>query len=340
MAECQVCGAAVVRPVWCPDCQALAYCGSKHLKQHAQETHAGEECARMRSQMQSGPAIRSDDLEFSDLLAADTADDDHVCLLLEALGAHNSGAYASLCICHKVTERVDDHTITGLPSAGNTAADPPICAQIHSWSAYCSWRGMSLSSPAPLILTWPLALWHSVECLLPSKPAVLMAAPERASATQQHRTLRILVAGADAVEVTQQACLMELLHLWPQLGTIMVALIGPHVAAPQHGTVKVHAHNDGRAVHVACFQGCAHQEMDSIASFLEHPHRPSASSEDLTQPCRTDQAAPPEHDGGMCSHLPDVAFCPNAGLAAYTTWEETLKLLAEAQVGKALRPLW
>ena len=99
MAECQLCGAFAPSPAWCPDCQALAYCGVQHLKRHSRDVHGGSECDRMRKQMQSSDAIKSKGLEYSALLAAEAPDEDHICFLLEVLGVHCCGPYACLCKC-------------------------------------------------------------------------------------------------------------------------------------------------------------------------------------------------------------------------------------------------
>lgn len=131
-----------------------------------------------------------------------------------------------------------------IPVSCMLSAEPADCKRVHSWPTYCAWRSISLSSPTPLLLTWPLTLWHSVERLLPIKPPLLTFA--RADAATETNTLCILVGGAASVEVAQQACLLELLHLWGAVGRIMVALVGPGVAACKHGSVRVLDNGDKR----------------------------------------------------------------------------------------------
>jgi hypothetical protein len=50
---CQLCGSAAAEPmVPCDGCRALFYCSDKHRRIHAKMAHDGEECARMRGQLQ------------------------------------------------------------------------------------------------------------------------------------------------------------------------------------------------------------------------------------------------------------------------------------------------
>lgn len=116
---------------------------------------------------------------------------------------------------------------------------------IDSWPAFCKWRGISLSSPLPLLLTWPLTLWHSVERLLDSK-AVLSDDRQDSCAIGKQKVLRVLVAGAAAVEVSQLACLRELQHLWPAIGMFLVALVGPGISIEEHGSMHVLGHDGTR----------------------------------------------------------------------------------------------
>lgn len=118
---------------------------------------------------------------------------------------------------------------------------------IQSWSDFCKWRGVGLSSPTPLIMTWALTLWHSVECLLACKAVRSTdCRSDCPSAIGEQKRLRVVIAGAAAVEVAQLASLCELLHLWPEPETILVALVGPGTALSNHGSVQVLRHGGDR----------------------------------------------------------------------------------------------
>lgn len=70
---------------------------------------------------------------------------------------------------------------------------------------------------------------------------------------------------------------------------------------------------------------CFHDACDE-AGCLQAPKQ---------QGCKVTASAKAEESPSASSHglsQPDVVFLPNAGLAAYTSWEPTLRLLQELQV--------
>ena len=97
-------------------------------------------------------------------------------------------------------------------------------------------------------------------------------------------------------------------------------------------TLRKHIHACRRVV-VMCFHGHVHEQMESVVSFFENRGRVPASN------CCPNQAADDGHTSGMQRAdgwrggvWPHVTFLPNAGLAAYSTWSETLQLLTDAKV--------
>lgn len=115
---------------------------------------------------------------------------------------------------------------------------PASSVDMQSWPIFCTWRGVGLSSPTPLLMTWTLTLWHSVECLLDCKADRSTDCHSEYAIGGQKR-LRVVIAGAAAVEVAQLATLRELLYLWPKPETILVALVGPGIALSKHGSVHM-----------------------------------------------------------------------------------------------------
>jgi hypothetical protein len=57
MLACQLCGATPEPLIPCDGCGAMFYCSDMHRRLHAQAAHDGDECARMRAQLQRAQVI-------------------------------------------------------------------------------------------------------------------------------------------------------------------------------------------------------------------------------------------------------------------------------------------
>lgn len=134
------------------------------------------------------------------------------------------------------------HVLSPMPSAQTST----VC----SWPGYCLWRGLPLSSPAPVALASALTLWYH------SFPAVLaMECAADARMPREVKVVRVAVIGAD-VEVPLAAAFVELLALWPAATRIEIAFVGPHVKQSVHGQSREWISNANGTV-TACSAGGA-----------------------------------------------------------------------------------
>ena len=283
----------------------------------------------MRIQMQSAAELGNSGLRYSHLLAGEhEPGPDVTCFQLELINAHD-GCYKALCRCaadagayqrerqgaalrcraapcrlrpRTLARSAGPHsveaTLRSLPSPAEAAT-----ASLTSWPEYCTWRGLTLSSPAPVALSAAVTLWHGLAAVLPQAgPEGLPLArslPDRIA----DGTLHVLVAGAD-VEVPLRHTFLELFVLWPHLQQLQLTFAGPDVPTQLHGRSEMHRSSNGRIAHMHFKHGFVHN-CDGDAS------SPSASSTEA---------------------VPDIALLGNAGLAAYASWTPTLLYLKQCQV--------
>lgn len=351
LVECQACGRLCDGSVSCPTCRAMFYCRPQHKAAHWRSQHRFE-CARMALQKLRSEELRALPFSFtSEATAQVDASEVTICSFLVRRGLHGRGIWQAQCGCSYLagsqygtlggTDCWDGATWHAAFGSPPLAAAPPIAAppppatsllrdcggctdgssarradaplmsapSAAGWLDYYTWRRLPLDSPACLVLHTALTVFH---CLRIAAAARSAPFPPAAGALV---TVHIL--GPER-ELDELAALRELLALLPHVD-LRVNLVGPAVPESRDGEVTSFSPPPGEEPpEVNCAAGkacCSRQELDPA------PPAPGRLTLHLRRghyhelhPALA-QVAPP----------PDLVFAPNAGLAAYDTWQPTVR---------------
>ena len=147
----------------------MSYCSPQcQSKDHA-ATH-GKECSNFGRYMSRDVGVRLSDNGGEEpewlKLAMDHQCDESYCEQLERLGVHDNAAYRLLCGCQGAPS---PHRALIDPIPGTIDEEPAV---VHdNWLSYYRARGLPLSSPIAVLLSFPLTLYHILMHHLQHAPA-------------------------------------------------------------------------------------------------------------------------------------------------------------------------
>ena len=131
---------------------------------------------------------------------------------------------------------------------------------IKNWSSWCLFRGVSVDSPAPLVLHNALTVYHALCCAVPH---VLSGA---------QATVRIHLVGVEGNEVFGIGTFAEVATLLPATTALEIQLVGPGVPKERDGEVVELIREGGGATAKATLLWC--QDYTSFAASDERYLRP------------------------------------------------------------------
>lgn len=255
----------------------------------------------MAVQMQRAPELYDFPFSFAHqttrLLEAEESTN---CSLLESWGFHGAGLWKASCDCFQIAEGASQANGDWNLPASSCPCRPPKdspASALQSWEEFYNWRGLPFDSPVALILHWPLSLYHAI-CISQSQ-------------IRNPKSLRVHYLGPER-ELAQLPAFVELLALFP--GTALhIDFVGPAVPV----------FRDGESLEFSTFcrcsdVDCACKNSDSVLS------RGSVTMSlwrGLYHDRHAELGAPP-----------DLIFAANAGLAAFSSWHPTLRLIESLNV--------
>ncbi|KAH9609165.1 hypothetical protein KSS87_002391 [Heliosperma pusillum] len=177
-------------------------------------------------------------------------------------------------------------------------ADPvSLSKQLSCWKEYYDWRSIPTDSPVALLLQWPLTIYHAVQLNIHRMP----------NCETSKQIINIHYLGPDK-ELFQVAAFGELLALLPQYH-VHIELVGP--AVPEH--------RDGEIINLDIFACC---DDGDCKCKMPNESRSSAVTLRLLKGFYHDRFRDVVKDG-----FPHLIVAPNAGIAAYPSWKESIELI-------------
>ncbi|EPS59438.1 hypothetical protein M569_15370, partial [Genlisea aurea] len=159
------CGEAASRR--CDRCRAVGYCSLSHQVSH-RSIHKIE-CDRFRRQMNRADVLSDFPFTFYvEPSKVQVVSFEKRCSFLARHGVHGLGMW--ICECSCGSSLINFDTISFIPdwllsSELCPCNEPSISLQgrLSSWKDYCEWRHLPLSSPAAVILHWPLTVYWAIQ---------------------------------------------------------------------------------------------------------------------------------------------------------------------------------
>lgn len=191
------------------------------------------------------------------------------------------------------------NALVGFPTPIISAQYPisPLTKQLSCWKEYYEWRSISLDSPVALLLHWPLTIYHALQ---------LNDSRIRSRDVSKHINIHYL--GPDK-ELIQLAVFGELLALLPDYD-VHIDFVGP--AIPEY--------RDGEKTYLHSYVCCDDRDCE-----CKDPSEASCGSVVTLQLLKGFY-----HDRFkdlMKDSFPHLIIAPNAGVAAYPSWMETVELI-------------
>ncbi|KAK9675737.1 hypothetical protein RND81_11G027000 [Saponaria officinalis] len=285
----------------CDVCQAVAYCSLSHQILHSRDHR--KECRRLKEQMENAHIVNEFPFPFSEEATTQICEKKGSrCSFLARRKLHEIGMWSHECPCRLSDVR---DTLPVLVKCWNLSSmfapctDPvsPLTKQLSSWKEYYKWRSIPLDSPAALLLQWPLTIYRAVQLNVHRMP----------NSEASKEILNIHYLGPDT-ELSQLAVFGELLALLPQFH-VHIELVGP--AVPQH--------RDGERVNLDTFAYCDDKDCKCK---MPNEGTSSAVTLRLLKGFYHDRFRDTVKD---C--FPHLIVAPNAGIAAYPSWKETIELI-------------
>ncbi|KAH7435674.1 hypothetical protein KP509_06G074800 [Ceratopteris richardii] len=178
------------------------------------------------------------------------------------------------------------------------------CSLLRSWADYYRWRGLPLDSPVAILLHYPLTLYYSLQ-LMASKIAV--------NDLLSKGTLRVHYLGPKQ-ELDQIEIFAELSALFG-IDHIHIDFVGPDVPSFRNLT-ELQLTSFAKCSDGDC--KCKSAPNNGVRNFLVNIKMWKGLYHDVYE----------ELAEGF---PPDIIFAPNAGLAAFSSWIPTLKLIKGLQ---------
>ncbi|KAI8467415.1 MAG: hypothetical protein J3K34DRAFT_523738 [Monoraphidium minutum] len=238
------------------------------------------------------------------------------------------------------------------PSAAKAARQ--ITPHITCWASHYAAAGLSVASPAALLLHHPLSLWHCLAAVLPGRGRPLPRAPG---------PLVIHYLGPRE-ELAYLPVFLELPLLLPPGTHVALHMVGPDVPPAQHGAARAwRGLPGGGSLEIVLWSGAYHEVMEGAAAAAaaaahgdharpqqqrqrrwegqqqqeqggeqQQQEEEEAEGQGRQQEGRMQGAAGPSMCGGLAAP-PHLVFAPNAGLPAFPSWLPTLTRLLAPRAG-------
>ncbi|KAJ7543504.1 hypothetical protein O6H91_09G040700 [Diphasiastrum complanatum] len=307
-------GGACVGPARrrCGSCGAVRYCSVAHQRAHWLEHK--ESCQRMVRQMEEAEALN----EFPFPFTKEFAIDNHMpCSFLEKLGLHGKGLWKGECKClnlKSVTIKGQAENDEGWHLRSSlcpcTAPPRPDVGEIKDWSSYYGWRQLPLCSPVALLLHQPLTLFHALS---------LIGGRNANFSTTSQNSLNIHYLGPER-EIDQIGVFAELLCLLPRI-QINIDFVGPAVPSSR----------DQEIVSLCGYAKCLDDDCDCKFSSLRNEEIRQGNSDRFHRNLTIQFWKGLYHDRYeelAKKGKADLVLAPNAGVAAFPSWRETIELLS------------
>ncbi|KAI3497724.1 hypothetical protein L1887_33221 [Cichorium endivia] len=289
----------------CGGCGAVFYCSVSHQISHWR-VHK-EECGRLKQQMccvlllNDFPFTFSQEATYRVCGKVETR-----CSFLEKQGIHQVGIWIHECSCGaSITSSDHSRSEKGwsLSSKLSPCGGPlsKLKKQLSSWNDYYEWRGIPLDSPVALLLHWPLTIYHAIQ-LASSKQLIPETTDE----------LCIHYLGPER-EIYQLAVFGELQALLPGV-QVHIDFVGPAIPHDRDGEtidLRRYAH----CIEANCSCKYENGEFSSTITISLHSGFYHDRYTQLTK-----------------EFLPDLIIAPNAGIAAYKSWQPTIELIREIEI--------
>jgi hypothetical protein len=182
---CQLCGEACGPAYACSGCKCLFYCSAKHKRIHAQHGHTADDCTRMQSQLD-----RAQDMPAAAL--PEQLQTEHGLLAyLDKLGCDDATAWLAACSSRPTHGEQEEFAAGFLPCTASALAidrshwdalwqlkeahmvpslDGPSPADgscPQDWGSLYAALGTPSTSPAAVLLSPVVTLWHCLQHVLP-----------------------------------------------------------------------------------------------------------------------------------------------------------------------------
>ncbi|XP_074274500.1 uncharacterized protein LOC141598676 isoform X2 [Silene latifolia] len=224
------------------------------------------------------------------------------CTFLARRNLHQIGMWSHECSCRSLDVHANLSVLIkcwNLSSMFASCTDPvsSLSKQLSCWKEYYDWRSIPTDSPVALLLQWPLTIYHAVQLNIPRMP----------NCETSKQIINIHYLGPDK-ELFQVAAFGELLALLPQYH-VHIDLVGP--AVPEH--------RDGERINLDTFACC---DDGDCKCKMPNETRSSPVTLQLLKGFYHDRFKDIVKDG-----FPHLIVAPNAGIAAYPSWKETIELI-------------
>ncbi|XP_021731169.1 zinc finger MYND domain-containing protein 15-like isoform X2 [Chenopodium quinoa] len=285
----------------CARCGAVAYCSLSHQISHWSDHE--QECERLEEQMRDADILNTFPFTFSEEATLQILKEkESRCTFLSKRSIHQRGIWSCECSCgvsntnHNCPASIN---CWNLPSTLVPCSDPisSLSKQLSCWKEYYDWRSISLDSPVALLLHWPLTIYYA-----------LQLNDSRIRRRDVSKLINIHYLGPDK-ELIQLAVFGELLALIPDYD-VHIDFVGPAIPDCR----------DGETTHLHSYVRCDDRDCEC--------KDPSETSSGSVVTMRLLKGF--YHDRFkdlMKDSFPHLIIAPNAGVAAYPSWMETVELI-------------
>ncbi|KAK6931141.1 Mitochondrial splicing suppressor 51-like, C-terminal domain [Dillenia turbinata] len=297
----------------CAHCAAVAYCSLSHQISHWKDHK--KECERLEEQMRRADALHDFPFTYSQDTTLKVCEKQETrCSFLVKQGLHQEGMWKYECHCGASitpfdSSRFDDSWNLPKDLCPCTGPKSPLSSRFNSWRDYYEWRCIPLHSPVALLLHWPLTIFYATQL-----------AVRRGLIPEIGDQLHIHYLGPEK-ELFQLAVFGELCALFPGV-KVHMELIGPAIPL----------HRDGEEIDLCGYAHCVETSCECKSSSekvgLGSPnYRASAVTlllrKGLYHDCYSDIVK---------NSSPDIIVAPNAGIAAYSSWIQSIELIENINV--------
>ncbi|KAL3337082.1 hypothetical protein AABB24_029641 [Solanum stoloniferum] len=297
----------------CRRCQAVAYCSISHQVSHG-NVHK-KECQRLEQQMKHAHVVSDFPFRFSEEATMQVCDKRETrCSFLIKQGVHRIGMWMFECSCGASTGRFDcsrlmkdwNLSITLCPCREPST---PLPKSLSGWKEYYEWRCIPLYSPVALLLHWSLTLYWALKLAVQGN-----LIPEISN------ELRIHYLGPEK-ELHQLAVFSELHAVFPDV-RIHIDLVGPAVPEERNGE-RIELRDYAHCTETNCKCKCSAESFGPTSLQSGYSAVTLKLHNGYYHDCYKDL---------MKDTPPNLIIAPNAGVAAYRCWLQTIELINEIKV--------
>ncbi|KAL2621152.1 hypothetical protein R1flu_001357 [Riccia fluitans] len=286
-------GTALLR---CGSCGAPNYCSRAHQMAHWREHK--DECNRMAEQMMRAYTVHDFPFSFTEETVQGVEGGVlTLCSFLEDRDLHLQGLWKAECGCDGSKQSSEPGL--GVPDPYKVNEGPFL-----DWQSYYKWRDLPLESPVALLLHWPLTLYDAFS-------RISMRSPTLRADVEEGCCVHYL--GPER-EVNMLQVFAELLAFFPSRH-LHIDMIGPGVPSVR----------DGELLDLREYPKCSDEDCLCKTSFGSESRRCSRVTVKLWRGLYHDRYSDMESS-------PQFIFAPNAGLAAFSSWQPTLKLISRSGI--------